>query len=91
MPLIDANQPAQPSPDMSGVGFLMTTPQGMPIGVIVTHDALQDIDSPPPRTEAEHVARLERHRHLIASIASQKFDAGHSSAPIRITSTDISS
>ena len=75
MPLVDANLPVQPRPDMSEFGFQMTAPDGKSIGVIVSREALQDIDSPLPLTEAEHVARLERHRNLFATIGNDEFDA----------------
>ena len=89
MPLVDANLPVQPRPDMSEFGFQMTAPDGRSIAVIVSREALQGIDSPLPLNEAEHVARLEQHRHLFARIGSDKFDAEQGIEPVRITSADI--
>jgi hypothetical protein len=87
--LVDTGQPVHE--DLEGVGFAMKDGEKL-IGVLVTHEALDDIESPPP-AEGEYTARCEAYRDQFATIASQKYAAGNTEragARVRITTSDIS-
>ena len=89
MPLTDTDHPIHSTLD--GAGFA-TTDGDKIVGVLVTYEALDDIESPPPVQE-EYVSRCEAYRSEFVAIASEKYDAGETENDgrrVRITTADIS-
>ena len=89
MPLEPVDHPAQAGVVLEGIAFPMKIPNAGTIGVVVTYEALQEVERmAPPASEDELVARCEAHRSKFEAIASAKFDAGQKIGPIHITATD---
>ena len=89
MPLTDTDHPVHNT--LNGAGFA-TTDADKIVGVVVTHEALDDIESPPP-ANGEYVSRCESYRSKFLAIASEKYDAGETENEgrrVRITTADIS-
>lgn len=90
MPLEPTGQPCHEN--MDGVGFAMKDGPNL-VGVLVTHEVLQDIESPPP-SEGEYVSRCEAYRSQFEATASNKYDAGQAEnggKRVRIITSDLSS
>lgn len=87
MPLLSVDEAARP--DFDGALFPMRKPDGTKIGVLVTHEALADIDSPAPVLDEEYVSRCESHQSTFEEIASKKYDEGATSGPVRIATSDL--
>ena len=89
MPLTDTDHPILATLD--GAGFA-TMDGDKTVGVLITYEALDDIESPPPAKE-EYVSRCEAYRSEFVAIASEKYDAGETENDgrrVRITTADIS-
>ncbi len=89
MPLTDTDHPIHVTLD--GAGFA-TTDGDKIVGVVVTHEALDNIESPPP-VKGKYVSRCESYRSKFLAIASEKYDAGeteNAGRRVRITTADIS-
>lgn len=86
MPLIRKNGAS--APKELGLFWPMSTPEGTTIDVFVYASALQSLDADP----VGPVGLLKRHRALLESIASEKYDrtgAGYDSI-LQITKDDLS-
>ncbi len=77
--------------DLDGIGFPMKLPSGGTIGVVVGDEILQDMQPPAPVTDEDLIERCETYRSRFESIASNKYDAGQTTGPIRINSGDLRS
>lgn len=64
----------------------MKKPDGSTIAVWVSDAVLEDIESPPPSDDGSYIARCESYRSDFEAKASDAFDGGVTSGPIKITS-----
>jgi hypothetical protein len=73
------------------VGFAMKDGERI-IGVLVTHEAIQIIERPPPVSDGEYIDRCVSYRSNFEAIARDKYDAGQTEmggAVVRIVTDDI--
>jgi hypothetical protein len=89
MPLSKTDKEPVRSADIFGYAILMRSENGLPVRVLVTDEALQDLATPPDSS----LNRLAEYRSHIEAVASKKYDAGNieSDGSIRVTSGDVNS